>query len=308
MTTATPSISRFMFDKSSHIALMDQQGNWRSVPANSNNFPITIRITISPELAAEILTERNIQNRSLDKRQVSRYVNEMVNGRWRVHGNGIQFDKTGRLIDGQHRLQAIVESGLSQAFMVTFGVEPDAIVTIDEGRRRSNFDVASIAGIEVSRLSLSTASYILEERGDRTKTSRTQVLNFAEIHKEALAFVCDDIRATGFTKAPIAAVLVRAYYSCKTDPDKLDRLKRFIKLLQLSPLEIAGEVIPAEDQAPLVLNGFVSRSSGKNNGSFRKELYDKTKAAVYNFMERIEITRLYGITKEIFPLPDDNTN
>jgi hypothetical protein len=51
---------------------------------------------------------------------------------------GIAFDEFGNLIDGQHRLHAIVKSGKTITCLVSFGVHVDAVSVIDRGLRRSS--------------------------------------------------------------------------------------------------------------------------------------------------------------------------
>lgn len=295
------------FDPSNFVPVMDANGIWTQRPINTlPHLPYAIRLTISPQVAAKILAERNISNRPMLQRQVDRYTNDILQGHWHLHGNGIQFDRDGKCIDGQHRLAAVVEAGQSVDFMVTFGVEPMAVAAIDEGRRRSNFDVATMIGMEgFTKLGLSAASYLLEETGKKSNMSRMEVLKFAENHRDAIHFVSDRFHMRGMTKAPVLSALVRAYYHCRTNQASLNRLTYFIDLLQKSTADLAGTNIPLEDNAPLVLKSFMDRSAGKNTGGFRKELYDKAKAAIWNFFKGIPITKLYGYEEQIFLLPEE---
>ncbi len=67
--------------------------------------------TVTPRRAAEYL-ERNTANRPLSKRTVREFAEAMRRGEWRVTHQGIAFDTEGALVDGQHRLAAIIEADL----------------------------------------------------------------------------------------------------------------------------------------------------------------------------------------------------
>ena len=69
-------------------------------------------VTLTPALAAEWLNS-NTCNRPLSTLRASRYARDMKAGDWRFNGETISFTADGRLVDGQHRLTAVVESGVT---------------------------------------------------------------------------------------------------------------------------------------------------------------------------------------------------
>lgn len=84
-------------------------------------------------MATEILENHNSKNRNLSESTVQSYANDMKNGRWTMTHQGIAFDVNGTLLDGQHRLWAIVFANIPIEFMVTRGlpVEKDGKFTMD---------------------------------------------------------------------------------------------------------------------------------------------------------------------------------
>jgi hypothetical protein len=77
-------------------------------------------IEVTPELAARWL-KNNFRNRSVREDVVSAYARDMANGRWVYTHQGIAFNDRDELIDGQHRLHAVILSGLAAVrMMVTF--------------------------------------------------------------------------------------------------------------------------------------------------------------------------------------------
>lgn len=65
---------------------------------------------ITPGFAKQLL-ELNPTNRPLSDHTVQRYARDMRGGRWQPNGQGIILTADGKLLDGQHRLAAIISSG-----------------------------------------------------------------------------------------------------------------------------------------------------------------------------------------------------
>lgn len=102
--------------------------------------------TITPAKAQEYLNN-NTYNRPLSDVYVNALADQMKRGQWRMNGEPVIFSGSGRLLDGQHRLAAIVRSGVSVEMAVTRGVDEDTFATIDTGKGRTAGDVFAIAGI-----------------------------------------------------------------------------------------------------------------------------------------------------------------
>ncbi len=93
---------------------------------------------ITPVKANEILLKRNPDNyRNLKGNAARLYGKEMKEGRWMFNGDVIRFDWDGNLIDGQHRLEAIKNTGIPQEFIIVKGLDPKCAQTIDIGYKKS---------------------------------------------------------------------------------------------------------------------------------------------------------------------------
>lgn len=99
--------------------------------------------TITPAMAKAYL-EKNTLNRALSKPKVSQYARDMKAKHWLVNHQGIGFDEEGSLIDGQHRLNAIIEANVPVDMLVTTGLPKSSqngilihtMDTVDRGRPR----------------------------------------------------------------------------------------------------------------------------------------------------------------------------
>lgn len=137
--------------------------------------------TVTPEDAVEILATANTSNRALNKEIVQAYSEDINKGAWLI-AEPIMFDTQGMLIDGQHRLAAIIESGSPQEMLIATGYEPSVRLLIDTGKRRNANDALDIAGIRVNNKSTVTGIArlsMLYERGGLMRIPSNGGMTFA---------------------------------------------------------------------------------------------------------------------------------
>ena len=102
---------------------------------------------VTPDVAAKLL-ENKAPNRNLSSAIVKKYASAMLANEWYEAGDPVRINIYGQLMDGQHRLAAIIESGCSIELLIVEGVQPDAMMVLDTGRKRSLRDVLAIKGEE----------------------------------------------------------------------------------------------------------------------------------------------------------------
>ena len=103
--------------------------------------------TINPEFAHKLL-KYNPKNRRLNHAHVMGLASQMEEGLFMPELGFISFDKKGQLIDGQHRLHAIIESQTSFKMKIITGLNPDVRNIIDTGLKRSLADILRMDGVE----------------------------------------------------------------------------------------------------------------------------------------------------------------
>ena len=135
---------------------------------------------IGPEQAYAYLASMPV-NRSVSQNLVRRYARDMLMGNWQeAAGDPIRIDDNGDLIDGQHRLWAVAESGQRLRFVVHKGVPHEAIWVIDTGRARTLSDVLRMKG-EVQSTALAGAIRLVASYFNtgvvRTEQSRGPTVN-----------------------------------------------------------------------------------------------------------------------------------
>lgn len=116
------------------------------MPRKGTNMKLAVEI-VDPAFAKQALAQRMDKNRPISKTKVDQYVRDMREGKWQQNnGETIKFSPDGKLLDGQHRLSAIIEAQVTLGLAVARNVPIESFVTIDSGRSRTLRDVLSIEG------------------------------------------------------------------------------------------------------------------------------------------------------------------
>jgi len=134
---------------------------------------------ISPDIAAWILA-LNENNRKIMPKFIKRLANQMILGRWMEGADGsmIQFDHKGRVIDAQHRLSSVVDSGMTLKFMILFNKAPESFAIIDDCKPKQIKDMMRILGLtNESTLQTFINTFKKFEMGDPTLSSSNLVSN-----------------------------------------------------------------------------------------------------------------------------------
>lgn len=103
---------------------------------------------ITPTAAKQYL-EANVSNRRVKIPVVMQYANDMATGKWKEDtGEVIKISKTGLILDGQHRLMAVVKSNKAIYFHIALNLEEDVFDVLDTGSTRNATDTFKVKGIK----------------------------------------------------------------------------------------------------------------------------------------------------------------
>ena len=107
-------------------------------------------LQVTPKQAAEWLENNNENNRNILVHVVDKYTRDMLAEptRWVYTGDPIQFDTEGNLLNGQHRLSAVVQSGKSQKFLIIEGLDRVAQDSMDANAVRTTGQQLQLHGIK----------------------------------------------------------------------------------------------------------------------------------------------------------------
>lgn len=254
-------------------------------------------VQVTPQLARDWL-DLSEGNRRINPARVMAYVSDMQMGRWYL-GETIKFSIIG-LIDGHHRLNAVIKYGEAVKMLVTTGLPPDSIKGIDLGQPRTRDQVSKFMGEGYSRRHFAIARYM--EFG---MTTPPHYLTYDELrdyilkYDEAISFV---IRSAGHEKyvtALVLAVAGRAYYHY---PEDRSRLSRFIEVLR------SGMPESKEDWAAQRYRLYIEDAARQGQRPKESDLYWRIESAVSHFMRHNPIALLRPANKELFPLKMNGDN
>lgn len=245
---------------------------------------------ITPDLAAKWL-EGNTHNRNLRQSVVDKYARDMKEGHWRPTHQGIAFDSKGVLIDGQHRLWAILQSGVTLDLMVTEGLDMEAQEVIDGGEVRQSRDVLTLRGEQgITTVVVGMAKELCIQLTGNWSPTRSEVVEMYETYKDAIQFAARTMpkRVKGIWKVPVLLPLARAYYS-----QDRTKLQSFAQVL------VDGMMNDPQSDKPIVmLRNFLMEKTAK-----RSEQYAKTERALHAYLHGEKIAMLYAAGEELFLLP-----
>lgn len=165
-------------------------------------------MSVTPKLAEKWLG-KNHKNRVIRRNKVESFARDMAAGAWNLTGQGVQFDTAGRLIDGQHRMLAVIKSQATVPMLVVYGLDPEVMAVIDTGSARTPGDMLGI--IEGTKNAHAVAAIarmaVAWDRGFRW------FANYKPTHTEVRDYVSDP-RNAHIHRAAEVGVYSRRYVAC----------------------------------------------------------------------------------------------
>jgi hypothetical protein len=263
--------------------------------------PFNQILEITPQLAAEWL-EQNENNRPITWNYVAQLARDIKASRFPCTHQGIAFDSSGKLIDGQHRLWAILEADMPVRMRVFFNESPENIAHIDGNHPRRAAERMTIC----QTLGTVRADELATLRGmvgglamDYRRRTLHEEMELLESHRSALHFAHENIpgkKPAGIANCMIRAVVARAWY-CVTDHHPLSR---FCEVLR------TGVSLGENEQVIVMLrNQLIDLRSYGTKRSARQRQYALTSRALLAYLQGEDITVLRASASELFILPEE---
>lgn len=242
---------------------------------------------VTPELAMVWLGKNIVNNRKIDTKKVADYAEDMTAGRWQLNSEAISFNVDGQLVDGQHRLKAVIKAGVPVDMYVTYDV-PNESVIFNRGRSRSIANVLQMKGERIGSAEISIAVYLL----NKFANSRAEGAVESFVHDNA-----DDLRRAYNTaqsrhyrqsltkKAACGAV---AFCFAKNGYDR-DRIDRFFDIAN------SGYYESKEDTAAVAFRNFMIENRNVSGGGrgFQDIVFHVCAKALSDFLARKKRTKRY---------------
>jgi len=266
-------------------------------PEGSQTHGITASFELlTPDDAIAILLHSDFSNRPLRKTIVDRYTLAMTRGEWKLAPEPLVITKDNELIQGQHRLNAVVLSKTNQWFMVVRGWRTEVFDVLDSGAKRSVSDVLNIngtAGGNGSRIGAAAKLVVALDESIRLGQSshnatkkmsdRQQIIAFAEQNFDGLEWayhVTEPIYRAKILSVPPTALLSAAFIIARAGNDREIVATFFEELATLHDVTDPrwtlvrwaptrkGKSGPGEMAAAIVVKGWNSWVKGKKQQQF----------------------------------------
>lgn len=184
-----------------------------TIPTNAQRNVNCYKVLVTPEIAA-VWLGYNLFNRPLNNREVNNLARLMKEGKWMDTGQAIILG-TNVILDGQHRLQAIILSGIPQMMTVIFNQDEKNFIALDCGSPRSKLDMVRLGiqdqTIKSKHLSVLKAMLAGACCNGMQELTAVELSKLVTQHREAI-----ETALTLFgkkTDQTILAVIARAFYT-----------------------------------------------------------------------------------------------
>lgn len=269
--------------------------------ANPSNMYTEVVMITAAMAAAWLKPEVNVGNRKMNALRTARYASDMRTGRWLLTHQGIAFDCKHRLIDGQHRLAALIKSECGAiAMLVCRNCTREAAAVMDIGGVRSAAVGAAYHDIHLTTAQVAIARSLYFGLKTSSIVSNPEIVEFLQAHASAIQFGVAAVRpkTANLSRAPIGAAFASAFYHAEL-PD-LERAA-LLYMTGVPPDSSYQE----GDRAMLALRTAVLSLSQSTGGSsaVRVELFGKAQRAIYGFLQREELAKIFKARSDYFPLP-----
>lgn len=247
---------------------------------------------ITPEKAKEYLRSNTNNYRKLSRATVKKYAEDMKNGKWELNGEPIVFSESGTLKDGQHRLMAIVMSGIDVEMNVTRGIA-DSVNTYNVGKPRTNLDILRAEGIDADSTVIAAANIVVNKFvGSRGGTNvRNYVADHIDDLNRALRITCYGTGAKSKNAPSVAAT----YLMLRTNTMPAYEVELFFRLMNDFAYTHADgyEIGPA-----LVAQQMFDERGTKHSGhQIQKERLEILIMAMTDFHGNVKRTEKYKISE-----------
>ena len=252
-------------------------------------------VSVTPEMA-RLWTEGHNNYRKLSKVAVTRYQRIMDNGLWSL-SQPLIFDENGLMIDGDHRMNAVMGHGKPVDFVVLYGYNPKSSITFDNGRSRTGADALAHEFPEMLKSSRVQSIVRACEGGlSSTGAQWMRLMNTEFIVAYNKWKPCVDIFlpiSTGKGYDVRSAIVAAFCRALNKNPDWEELL--------LTGLTAYAELKFTEQLEPFrLLRKAADNLKGQGSSAIR-QLYGKTCSAILAYCRNQPVTRLMMPVVEPFP-------
>ncbi len=181
-------------------------------------------VLVTPSMAMDWL-KNNTRNRPLSRKHVDLLADEMKQGRWKFNGDTVCFNGS-TLLDGQHRLYAVIQSGVAQFMIIVNNLASDVFDTIDAGKKRDASAVLALNGEKHTHTLAAALRFVDDYLNGRVRQrpthSNTKIEAILGSHPGARESVEFSVKLTGKRLLPGSVMAGCHYLFSRSSPEMAD--------------------------------------------------------------------------------------
>jgi hypothetical protein len=264
-----------------------------TLPSHAKPYPNCFLLNVTPEIAYQWLKLNNF-NRPLKQRLVDKYVRQIRAGNWCRTHQGVAFDSQGVILDGQHRLWAIAQSGQSVPMLIFLNENLSVHESIDGGKPRSLLDVIrlelrdqTIKNRYILVMKAMWAGRCCVNQNDMTSIEMSNLLR--RFHKP-VRFAVELLEHSNVANNVVMGVLARAYQTVSQE-----RLIEFCCILR------DGDGSHPSTKLIVQFRNWLLRLKDRQEAT-RRDIYKRTEIVLGAFVKNAVTCDMFADHKELFPL------
>lgn len=249
--------------------------------------------TITPLIAENWLRLNFDRNRNYRRALAEQYAADIVQGKWRLSDQSITFDIEAHLVNGRHRLEAVLLADKPIISLVIRNLPLESVMVLDGGLKRTTDDAFRIAGLDAPRGCGSTIRRMI--LGGRTSIGRRitdhEVKEYLDVYDTSVRFAHRTLPSGRFATVVNRAVVARA--AIKKMPHT--ELEKFAEALT------TGMMVPGQEAA-ILLRNYILEKEELGGGSRATRLYTMAESALHAFLQGDRSRKLKPVMEELFPI------
>lgn len=255
---------------------------------------------ITPERAKR-LRENALKNRTIKPKNLAKIKRAITSGQFVPTHQGIAIDKDGHMFDGNHRCQAIIDTGIATNMFVIYNA-PNA-PAIDSGTGRSEKDQLYMSGliekdsVEWKSICIPLINFIIQRN-----YTKKQFIGFSSIDKHnaylQIKDLIDDVIGCLYkdNKFVSSAILYSMACALKSGVSR-DALTKWHKILVTGDFFDGDEQTMLAGRSILLFRDFVQKNkkiAAYGNIDETNVMIKKAMSSIDYFSRKIAVTKIYG--------------
>lgn len=251
-------------------------------------------VLVTPAMAEELKKWNDPENRIIKLDLLAAYRRDQEQDNWIPSQEGLAINLKGIMFDGQHRNQAIIDSGRPLPIWITFQVLNEAKFTTDSGAKRSvNEKLRMVCDASLGNRTAGFVKALMRGTGAKSRFSESEIAKFASKFEPVITWVRENLPGV---RADVQAAVAKAYlwWGEKAVADFCRRLR--------------GQVLGEDGDPVKSLYNFLQKMRIKKSND-PIQVYKKTLQALEYERTKKSMDKLYEKDEDIFEwVVDDQKN